>query len=282
MNAKLKPKPLQVPLRLATDSPEAPPELLTDLRMDTPTGERSLANIHPCPSLSRPLNPRHIVDLARSICAFGLIEPLAIDVEDTVVAGSHRLAALQILSTPPPERGALLAHLCPHGSAKELLALAGEPVQGLMPAPGVLDLTRIPCRILPWSQAQKPDEAWRVQVAENERRRDYKPSEVRALADRLREQGYRFAKGFKEGQQAALPVLSALIGVSTRHVRRLLAAEDGTVIDPKDQRTDVRKEASAIAGRLKKLKQRAAGELSDVEHRAIEKAVAALERLARG
>jgi hypothetical protein len=283
VTTKLKARPLQVPLRLATDSPEAPPELLTDLRMDTPTGERSLVLLRPCLAPSRPLNPRHIVDLARSICAFGLIEPLAIDVEDTVVAGSHRLAALQILATPPPERGALLARLCPHGSAKELLALAGEPVQGLMPAPGVLDLTRIPCRILPWSSSAKPDEAWRVQVAENERRRDYKPSEVRALAERLRAQGYRFGKGApKEGERLAGPVLSALIGVSARHVRRLLAAEDGAVIDPADGRTDVRKEASAIAGRLRKIKLRAAAELSDGEHRAIEKAVAALEKLARG
>lgn len=279
---KLKPRPLQVPLRLATDSPEAPPELLTDFRMDTPTGERSLDSIHPHPNPSRSLEPRHVVDLARSIAALGLIHPLVVDVEDVVVAGSHRYAALLLLATPPPDRGSLLARLCPHGSGKDLLALAGEPVQLLAVAPGVLDFTRIPVRVLPLAIRTSPDAAWRAEVAENERRRDYKPSEVRALAERLREQGYRFAKGYREGQQPALPVLSALIGVSTRHVRRLLAAEDGAIINPKDQRTDVRKEASAIAGRLRKIKLRAAAQFGEGEHRAIEKAVSALERLAQG
>lgn len=279
---KLKPRPLQVPLRLAVDSPEAPPELLTDLRMDTPTGVRSLTLLHPHPNPSRTLNPRHLVDLARSIAALGLIHPLVIDVEDVVIAGSHRFAALKLLATPPPDRPALLATLCPRGPAQELEALT-EPVQLLAVSLGVVDFGSIPVRVVPLSQSKSPDEAWRLEVAENERRRDYKPSEVRALAERLREQGYRFTKGrAREGEQPALPLLSSVIGVSTRHVRRLLAAEDGNVIDPKDQRTDVRKEASAIANRLKKIKLRAAKELTDLEHRAVEKAVAALERLAQG
>lgn len=278
---KLKPKPLQVPLRLATDSPEAPPELLTDLRMDTPTGERSLNNIHPHPSPSRSLDPRHIVDLARSIAALGLIHPLVVDVEDVVVAGSHRYAALRILATPPPERPALLSSLCPRGSAKELEALS-DPVQLLAVAPGVLDFQRLPVRVLPLAISKNPDEAWRAEVAENERRRDYKPSEVRALAERLRGQGYTLAHGGAHTRPSALPVLSALIGRSDRHVRRLLKAEDGARLKDEPKRPSVHLEAGVIAGRLKKLKLQAAKELTDVEHRAIEKAVAALERLARG
>ncbi len=279
---KLKPRPLQVPLRLATDSPEAPPELLTDLRMDTPTGERSLDSIHPHPNPSRSLEPRHVVDLARSIAALGLIHPLVVGVEDGVVAGSHRYAALQILATPPPDRGSLLARLCPAGSAKDLLALAGEPVQLLAVAPGVLDFTRIPVRVLPLAISKSPDAAWRAEVAENERRKDYKPSEVRALAERLREQGYTLAHGGAHRAPSALPVLSALIGRSDRHVRRLLKANDGVAIEPGGKRSDVRLEAGAIAGRLRKLKLKAASELNDGEHRSLEKAIAALERLAQG
>lgn len=279
---KLKARPLQVPLRLAVDSPEAPPELLEDLRMDTPTGVRSLALIHPHPNPSRALDPRHVVDLARSIGALGLIHPLVIDVDDVVIAGSHRYAALRILATPPPDRPALLATLCPKGAATELTALT-EPVQLLAVSLGAVDFGSIPVRVLPLSQRKTPDEAWRAEVAENERRRDYKPSEVRALAQRLREQGYRFAKGrVREGERLALPLLSSVFGVSTRHIRRIMAAEDGAVIDPKDNRTDVRKEASAIANRLRKIKARATKELTDLEHRAVEKAIAALERLARG
>lgn len=276
---KVKPRPLQVPLRLATDSPEAPPELLTDLRMDTPTGERSLENIHPHPSPSRSLDPRHVVDLARTIAALGLIHPLVVDVEDVVVAGSHRYAALQILATPPPERPALLARLCPKGSAKELEVLS-DPAQLLAVAPGVLDFARVPVRVLPLAISKNPDAAWWTEVAENERRRDYKPAEIRALAERLRAQGYTQRKGGSKDEARLLPAIGAIIGRSEKQVRRILNGESGEKLNGTPG--TLAEEAQAIMNRLKKIKVRAAAQLSDVEHRAIEKSIAALERLARG
>ena len=281
---KTKPRVLSVPNHHPADSPEAPPELLEFVRMDTPTGERSLTNIHPHPNPTRSLDPRHLVDLARSIGALGLIHPLVIDVEDVVVAGSHRYAALRLLSAHPDERVALLASLCPAAYAGTLAPLA-EPVQLLAVSPGVVDFMRIPVRVLPLSMAKNPDDAWRAEVAENEQRRDYKPSEVKELARRLEAQGYTMRKGGRLDPLRVLPVLSALVGKSDRQIRRILLAADA----PEDNRSDVRLpkrtklavDASAALKAVEKLKATHAKIIGAGDHTTLNRAVDVLKRLAQ-
>jgi len=278
---KTKPRVLLVPNHHPADSPEAPPELLEQVRMDTPTSERSLTTIHPHPNPTRTLDPRHLVDLARSIGALGLIHPLVIDVEDVVVAGSHRYAALKILATPPPERVALLAALCPAAYPGTLKPL-NEPVEALAVAPGVVDFMRVPVRVLPLSMAKNPDDAWRAEVAENEQRRDYKPSEVKALAEKLRAQGYHHTRNkWAESEKRMLPVLVALVGKSERHVRRMLTTE---ATPPKVERTNVRTklqaDASAALKAMEKLK--AHGKvIGEGDHNTINRALEMLRRLAQ-
>lgn len=280
---KTKPRVLLVPNHHPADSPEAPPELLEFVRLDTPTGERSLATIHPHPNPTRALDPRHLVDLARSIGALGLIHPLVIDVEDVVVAGSHRYAALRLLATPPPDRVALLAALCPTAYPGTLAPLA-EPVQLLAVSPGVVDFMRIPVRVLPLSMAKNPDDAWRAEVAENEQRRDYKPAEVKQLARRLEAQGYTMRKGGRLDPLRVLPVLSALVGKSDRQIRRILLAADASEDNRSDvrlpKRTKLAMDASATLKAMEKLK--AHGKvIGEGDHNTINRALEMLRRLAQ-
>jgi hypothetical protein len=47
---------------------------------------------------SRPLLAKHVLEVAESIAVLGLIEPLVIDTNGYLLAGGHRLAAIQLLA----------------------------------------------------------------------------------------------------------------------------------------------------------------------------------------
>lgn len=146
---------------------------------------------------SRPLNPQHVEELANSIAAVGLIQPLAVDSEGNLLAGGHRRAALLYFRESNP-----------HGYADKF------------------PLNLIPVRQFDFSAADVPDQAIAIEAAENEKRRDYTPAEVRALADRLVEAGYRNTKGKpKKGQKALTPALMSIVGKSRRTVQRYLEPE---------------------------------------------------------
>lgn len=228
------------------------------------------------------MDPRHVVDLARSIGALGLIHPLVLDVEDVVVAGSHRYAALRILATAPPERADLLAALCPSAYPGTLAPLA-EPLDLLAVAPGVLDFSRLPVRVLPLSISKNPDEAWRAEVAENEQRRDYKPSEVRGLAERLREQGYHYTRNkWAPTEKRMLPVLVALVGKSERHVRRMLTTDTPARVERPNVRTKMATDADRLAKAILVFRAAYAQPLTDTSgHRTVDRMLALLETLSK-
>lgn len=143
---------------------------------------------------TRPLNPKHVESLAESIAVLGLIEPLVIDSQGRLLAGGHRLAAIQ-----------------------HLKETQRETYQEKFPN------ELIPIRRLPFSADEDPDLALRVEVAENEQRRDYTPAEVRAIADRLRDSGYVDVKGRpKKDQKALMPALAVVVGKHLRTIQRYL------------------------------------------------------------
>jgi ParB family chromosome partitioning protein len=147
---------------------------------------------------TRPLNPKHVEALAESIAVLGLIEPLVLDNQGRLLAGGHRLAAIN--------------HL------KET-----QPKQYQEKFPGEF----IPIRRLPFNADEDPELALQIEVAENEQRRDYTPSEVRAIADRLRESGYVDVKGRpKKGQKALMPALAVVVGKHLRTIQRYLGNDE--------------------------------------------------------
>lgn len=147
---------------------------------------------------TRPLNPTHVASLAESIAVLGLIEPLVTDNQGRLLAGGHRRAAIALLKEQQPQTF----------TAK---------------FPGA----QVPVRMLPFDAEEDPDLALQVEVAENEKRRDYTAAEVRAVADRLRAAGYTDVKGRpRKGDKPLMPALQVTIGKSLRTVQRYLNEDE--------------------------------------------------------
>ena len=143
---------------------------------------------------TRELSSQHVSDLAESIAVLGLLEPLVVDRRGRLLAGGHRKAAVFVLKEANP-------------SAYE------------KQFPNDL----VPVRVVDFDAEENPDLALQVEVTENEKRRDYTPGEVRALAERLRDAGYADVKGRPAKSEKALrPALEVIIGKSIRTVRRYL------------------------------------------------------------
>lgn len=156
-----------------------------------------LHQIHPRESDTRPLRPEHVSDLAESIAALGLIEPLVVDTKGVLLAGAHRLASIQALKESDPD---IFAKQFPDGL--------------------------IQVHMLPFDADKEPERALQVELAENEKRVNYTRDQIERLADRLRSLNYREIRGRpKEGEKALGPALAVAIGVSTRYVRRVLSEQ---------------------------------------------------------
>jgi len=175
----------------------------------------------------RPTNPLHVVELAESIVAVGLIEPLVVDRELRLIAGAHRLAALRLLALPVSARAALVATLAA-GFAIE----RGKPVPATrlgelqtravgLPVQGGTALVRV---IGDLDAVHDRERAFQVEVAENEKRRDYTAGEIRSVAERLKRSGrYQLSGRPGQGRKAMLPELAAIFGKSQRQIYRALA-----------------------------------------------------------
>lgn len=146
---------------------------------------------------ARPLNEDHVGELVESIAAIGLIQPIAVDREGHLLAGGHRKAALQVLEQTNKER-------------YQKLFASGVPV-----------------RVFEFNAQDDHDKAIAIEAAENEKRRDYTPAEVRELAKKLVGAGYRDKQGKpKVGEKPLLPALMTIVGKSRATVKRYLADSD--------------------------------------------------------
>ncbi|MGB3765096.1 MAG: ParB/RepB/Spo0J family partition protein [Phormidesmis sp.] len=167
------------------------------LRRERERGELStlpIQRIKDRESNTRALNKQHIQSLKESISTLGLIEPLAVDQEKVLLAGGHRLAAIVLLRETEP-------------------AIFEEHFPG----------SAVPVRVMPFVAASEPSKALQVEVAENEYRRDYTPAEVRGIAERLIEAGYKDVKGRpKKGDKVLMPALSTVVGKNRRTIQRYL------------------------------------------------------------
>jgi len=195
---------------------------------------------------TRPLNQRHVEALAESIATLGLIEPLVVDEAGRLLAGGHRRAALLLLQMQNPE--AFAKHF---------------------------PSTRIPVRVMPFDAAEDPALALEIEVTENEQRKDYSPAEVRKVADKLREAGYRDASGRpKKGEKTLKPALTVIFGKNIATVRRYLNQPEGKTRAPTRVSSDLLKRS------LKTLQQwqQQQGESPTAEETEVIKAIGRLEK----
>lgn len=174
---------------------------------------------------TRRAGAEHVLELAETINAVGLLQPPAIDAMRHLLAGLHRLEACRLLRLPGDAR------------MEYLLALDGgdklDPAEttdrlAVLPAPqdleGPLAAGKVPCRVLVDLDAERdPGAALAAEAAENTARKNYTAPEVQALAQRLRAAGYRETGGRpRRGEKALRPALETVLGVSKNTARRLL------------------------------------------------------------
>lgn len=114
---------------------------------------------------TRPLNQSHISALVDSISVLGLISPLTVDRNGSLLAGGHRRAALFQISLENPER------------FEELFS------EG------------IPVRIINIDASFDEIDALQIKVEENTQRRNFTPGEIRDAALRLESAGYERLRG---------------------------------------------------------------------------------------
>ncbi|MFE4108429.1 ParB N-terminal domain-containing protein [Almyronema epifaneia] len=177
------------------------PELQIQPSVDTSNTKLQIDQIHDRHlGNTRELDAKHVAELADSIAALGLIEPLVVDSQNRLLAGSHRRAAILYLRETEPDT---YAERFPAG--------------------------QIPVQIMPFNSELEPDRALAVEAAENEKRRDYTPTEIKAIAEKLRSAGYEDLKGRpKKGQKPLIPALSVVVGKSMRTVQRHLYGDSET------------------------------------------------------
>ena len=91
--------------------------------------------------------------------------------------------------------------------------------------------------MMSFDAVEEPDLALQVEVAENEHRRDYTPTEVKTLAERLQKQGYKRLKGRPgKDEKSLMQALAFVVNKSKRTVERYLQEDNN---DAEESATDV-------------------------------------------
>ena len=185
---------------------------------------------------TRPAKADQVLSLAESICAVGLLQPPAIDKSHRIVAGLNRVTACRLLLTHPGARRTFLSGI--NGFDDEM----AERIDAL---PEPLAGGKVPVRVMLDLDAHKdPEGALAAEAAENVARRQYTPAEVKALAKRLRDAGYRESVGKpKKGEKALRPALEMVLGKSASTIRRMLGTKEAKIAEatPKELLPQIRK-----------------------------------------
>lgn len=183
---------------------------------------------------TRDLNLPHLVTLAESIQAVGLIEPLAVDKENRLLAGGHRLAALRLLAISPSRRREHVARVYLNWSEETLQEAQHTDVWGSPTEQELLSrieavpqvTSQVPVHVMELDSTTETELALAIEIAENEKRRDYSRSEIQSLAERLKTAGYRHVVGRpKGGEKSLFPALESIVGKSRSTLLRALSEE---------------------------------------------------------
>ncbi|HPF59948.1 MAG TPA: ParB N-terminal domain-containing protein [Candidatus Competibacteraceae bacterium] len=171
---------------------------------------------------SRSLKPGHVLNLAESIAALGLVEPPTVDCAGHLLAGAHRIAALKLLALSNIEaRVEQWLELC-QLSKSRLTAKQQLEVERLKTLSS-LETEEVPVMILPFNAAEDPARALAIETSENTQRRPYSKDEILTLVQRLRAAGFVEREGRpRAGEKALRPALSVVLGKSGNTVRRWL------------------------------------------------------------
>lgn len=192
----------------------------------------------------RPLSLAHVVDLALTIAIYDLIQPLAVDLRNRLIAGGHRRAscmALAYVANPERYKDAFFA-LWPEFVPREQIEEALQPLRSTAEELPMLEQVKawfertkamVPVRILSFDSDSVEDRAKISEILENEKRKNFTPQEIAAAAKDLQSKGYRDLPGRpKIGEQSLKRALTIIFGISYSTVRRILAEDQGDTPAP--------------------------------------------------
>lgn len=171
---------------------------------------------------TRSLRLEHIVSLAESISALGLLEPIVIDKNGFLLAGGHRLAACRLLNATAKKKTKLLEEMResdPRSVTEEL----EERLEELNWSRSKEELRLLPVRVMDFDASKDADLALAVEAAENTQRKDYTAKEVFRIYQKLLNAGYTDKPGRpSKNEKAAKPAVAMVIGRSLKTVNRML------------------------------------------------------------
>lgn len=175
---------------------------------------------------SRPIKPSHVLNLAESISAVGLVEPPTVDFVGNLLAGAHRVAALRLLVQHDLETRVKAWLELARLNESRLTAKQQIEVERLKALPP-LEMHEVPVMILPFNAAEEAARALAIETSENTQRKSYSRDEIATLVQRLRASGFVEREGRpRAGEKALRPALSVVLGKSANTVRRWLGVLD--------------------------------------------------------
>lgn len=197
----------------------------------------------------RPVMAEHVLAMAETICAVGLLHPVVVDRERRLLAGRHRVEAFRLLALD--DESQRIACALAHAGLEPAAAQGGpQRAKDLVARTRALEVegfrrhhpeAKVPVRIRSDLDATSmPDAARQAEVAENDVRRDFTRPEILAFTRQLRAAGYDDTPGRpKAGTKALVPALVGIVGKSRRTIMRILAEERAAGTTPKaPERTD--------------------------------------------
>lgn len=175
---------------------------------------------------TRSLDPEHVDALAESILSLEkLLQPIAVDTANRLVAGGHRRAAVcQIVKSKKKDVVEARERIFPGG--------------------------QVPVHRLNFDSAEDEAGALAAEAAENEKRKDYSAAEVKAIARKLEALGYERTVGKpKKGSKSLIKALGAITKKSRSALYNDLgSAKSGaeTKAEPSNTEKAERKIANAV------------------------------------
>lgn len=177
---------------------------------------------------TREIDLLHVLELAESIEALGLLQPVAIDKKGYLIAGEHRLKACQILFL---EDSNAKIEFWENLKSTSLKTLKDQnKIDDARIRLKKLDTLKfknrykdgeIPVAVLPFDSTSDIEQAMLAETAENEKRQNYTKKEILTLAEKLKDAGYIERPGRpKLGEKSLKNALSVISGKSWRQIYR--------------------------------------------------------------
>jgi hypothetical protein len=170
----------------------------------------------------RPINPDHVLDLAMSIAAVGLLQFPVVDQGNRLLAGGHRREAVKMLRQVATMEATEVRQLFERGEKPDRLSDADVAL-----LKGTYEREfhdGVVVRVFDTTGLEDGDIHVRVEAIENEKRLDFTKAELVRLVERFVAAGYRDVGGRpKEGERVLSQELERVMGKSRRTVFRLLA-----------------------------------------------------------